>query len=100
VIRCLLCGSAASFGYDVAADSVRRSLGALTKDPVVSAIAVRDYRMLRFGLCQLEFADPPTLGSNEFYNWTVSDESLSGRTLGMRRQRLYDKLAPDVACSI
>jgi SAM-dependent methyltransferase len=74
VARCLLCGSAASFGYDVTADSVRRSLAALYKDPAVAGIAMPDYRMFRCDSCQLEFADPPTPGSDEFYKWTVGHE--------------------------
>jgi SAM-dependent methyltransferase len=33
-----------------------------------------DYRMFRCGVCQLVFADPPTPGSEDFYNWTVSHD--------------------------
>jgi SAM-dependent methyltransferase len=71
---CLVCGSTAEFSYNVTGDLVRRSLAALYRDPAISDIAMPDYRMFRCGACELEFAVPPTPGSEEFYNWTVSHD--------------------------
>lgn len=95
--KCLVCGSAANFTYNVTGDLVRRSLAALYKDSAVSTIAMPDYRMFRCSFCQLEFADPSTPGSKEFYNWIVSHDDYYPRERwewGIVRQRV-ENLAAD-----
>jgi SAM-dependent methyltransferase len=72
--NCPVCSSAAEFSYNVSSELVRRSLAALYRDSAISNIAMPDYRMFRCGVCQLVFADPPTPGSEDFYNWTVSHD--------------------------
>ena len=71
----MICGTDARFRYEVTADQQRRALAALYEDPAVLAIGMADYRMFRCQACELEFANPPTPGSQQFYDWIVAHEA-------------------------
>lgn len=72
--KCIVCDSNCLPVRQLNANQIKKSLSLLMGDGDILSINIENYEILRCSKCELEFAEPQTAGSKEFYEWLVKNK--------------------------